>query len=47
MIRTRPGEEVWKDDLRRDTSTATSEYELPDEFNQEGNMWLENTLKQI
>lgn len=46
-IRTRPGEEVWKDDLSRGTSTATSDYDLPDEFNQEGNMWLENTLKQI
>lgn len=31
----------------RKPSQATGNEYVPDEFNQEGNMWLENTMRQI
>ena len=48
-IHIRPGETVWNDSL---TGTATSSTDhnveiLPDGFNNEGNMWMENTIRQI
>ena len=48
MIHARPGETVWNDSLTGTTeSTAESTFILPSEFNHEGNMWLENTMRQI
>lgn len=47
-IWSRPGEEVWDGELSgRKTSDAVSAFPLPDAFNQDGNMWLENTVRQI
>lgn len=45
-IHSRPGELVWDDDLRTyHPSTALTEYDLPDAFNQEGNDFIANAMK--
>lgn len=45
-IRSRPGEEVWNDDLSgKWRSSAKTEYLLPDGFNQKGNHFVENAMK--
>ena len=47
-IEPHPGEEVWDSEMSgRKTSEATGAEYIPDEFNQEGNMWLDNTMRQI
>lgn len=47
-IHTRPGETVWNDSLTGTTESASESVRiLPDGFNNEGNMWLENTYRQI
>lgn len=45
-IWTKPGRQVWDDDLRNiKTSAAETTYPLPDMFNQEGNHFIENAMK--
>lgn len=45
-IHSRPGELVWDDDLHDfQPSTALSEYNLPDAFNQVGNDFIANAMK--
>ena len=47
-IRTHPGEEVWNDALNgKEISTARSEYFLPEQFNQEGNHFIENAISKM
>jgi hypothetical protein len=43
-VQTRPGEEVWKTDMSRDTSRATAWYDIP-QFNQYGAHYIENSIK--
>ena len=43
-VHTKPGQEVWKDDLSRGPSTAETEYMI-DQFNQEGSFYIENATK--
>ena len=43
-VQTRPGEEVWKTDMSRDTSRATAWYDIP-QFNQYGTHYIENSIK--
>ena len=47
-IMTHPGEEVWNDDLDgKKTSGAHNVYYLPDGFNQVGNDWLNNAMREM
>lgn len=43
-----PGRQVWDGDLSgRKASTAKSEYDLPEAFNQRGNMFVSNAIKRM
>lgn len=47
-IHSRPMETVWDSELAgTHISNAENTFLLPDQFNQTGNMWLENTVRQI
>lgn len=47
-IHSRPMETVWDGELAgTHISNAENTFLLPDQFNQTGNMWLENTVRQI
>lgn len=47
-IHARPMETVWDSELSGEhISNAWTPFFLPDEFNQIGNMWLENTMRRI
>ena len=47
-IQTRPGHQVWNDNLDGlQQSGAESVYLLPDQFNQEGNHFIENAMKMM
>lgn len=47
-IHARPMETVWDSEMTGERiSDAWTPFFLPDQFNQTGNMWLENTVRQI
>ncbi len=47
-IQSRPGEEVWNDNLDgKHISNAKSSYLLPPAFNQQGSAWIENAMLRV